>query len=61
VTEAFQRYAKGDLSWRATVEWEQERIPVPKPSWTSSWAAYIGLLATAAAALWAWQAWLVAP
>jgi hypothetical protein len=61
VTEAFQRYAKGDLSWRATVEWEQEQIPVPKPSWTSSWAAYIGLLATAAAALWAWQAWLVAP
>ncbi len=61
VTEAFQRYATGDQTWRETVEWEQERIAVPKESWTSSWAVYIGLLAAVAAALWLWHAWRAAP
>ena len=61
VTEAFQRYAQGDLGWRAAVEWEQERIEVPKVSWTNSWAAYIGLLVGAAAAIWLFHAWRAAP
>ncbi len=61
VTEAFQRYARGDLSWRDAVEWEEERIAVPKETWTNSWAAYIGLLIAAAAAMWAWHAWRAAP
>jgi hypothetical protein len=61
VTEAFQRYATGDQAWRETVEWEQERIAVPKESWTDSWAVYIGLLVAAAAALWLWFAWRAAP
>ena len=55
VTEAFQRYAAGDLSWRDGVEWEQDRIPVPKDSWTNSWAVYIGLLVAVAATLWFWM------
>ncbi|MGH7316442.1 MAG: hypothetical protein ACREI6_08035 [Candidatus Rokuibacteriota bacterium] len=54
VTEAFQRYATGDLSWRDTVEWEHDRIVVPKDSWVNSWAAYIGLLVAAATTLWFW-------
>ncbi len=61
VTEAFQRYARGDLSWRDGVEWEDARIPVPKESWTNSWAVYLGLLVAAAAAVWAWLAWRAAP
>jgi hypothetical protein len=61
VTEAFQRYAQGDLAWRDAVEWEQERIPVPAPSWTNSWAAYISLLVAAAAAIWFFHAWRAAP
>jgi hypothetical protein len=61
VTEAFQRYARGDLSWRDDVEWEDARIAVPKASWTNSWAVYIGLLGAAAAAVWAWHAWRAAP
>jgi len=61
VTEAFQRYARGDLAWRETVEWEREQIAVPKDSWTNSWAVYIGLLVAAAAALWLWHAWRAAP
>ncbi|MGH7298837.1 MAG: hypothetical protein ACREKQ_08245 [Candidatus Rokuibacteriota bacterium] len=54
VTEAFQRYAKGELAWRDAVEWEQERIAVPKESWTRSWPVFIGLLVTVAAILWFW-------
>jgi len=61
VTEVFQRYAAGDQGWRESVEWERERIAVPKDSWTNSWAAYIGLLVGAAAALWLWHAWRAAP
>lgn len=61
VTEAFQRYARGDLAWRETVEWERERITVPRESWTDSWAAYIALLVGAAAAMWLWHAWRAAP
>jgi hypothetical protein len=61
VTEVFQRYAAGDQGWRESVEWERDRIAVPKDSWTNSWAAYIGLLVGAAAALWLWHAWRAAP
>jgi hypothetical protein len=61
VTEAFQRYAKGDLAWREAVEWEQERITPSRPSWTSSWAAYLGLLVGVAAAIWLWHAWRAVP
>jgi hypothetical protein len=61
VTEAFQRYASGDLAWRQAVEWERERIPVPEPSWTGSWAAYLAMLVGVAAAIWLWHAWRAAP
>ncbi|HSE06046.1 MAG TPA: hypothetical protein VLK35_17995 [Methylomirabilota bacterium] len=61
VTEAFQRYAAGDLSWRDAVEWEQDRIEAPSESWLNSWAAYIGLLVAAAGAMWLFHAWRAAP
>lgn len=61
VTEAFQRYARADMGWRDEVEWEQERIEVPRASWTSSWWAYIGMMVAVAAAIWAWHAWRAAP
>lgn len=61
VTEAFQRYAEGDLAWRDTVEWEQERIRVRKESWLTSWPAYIALLVGAAVAMWLFQIWRAAP
>ena len=57
VTEAFQRYANGDLAWRPTVEWEQEHIKVPRESWLTSWPAYIALLVGVAAAMWLFHAW----
>jgi len=58
VTEAFQRYAAGDLAWRDAVAWEQEHIAVPRESWMNSWAAYVGLLVAVAAAMWFLHAWL---
>jgi hypothetical protein len=61
VTEAFQRYAQGDLGWREAVEWEQDRIVLPRESWTNSWAAYALLLLGVAALIWAWHAWRAAP
>lgn len=61
VTEAFQRYAKGDLAWRDMVEWERERIAVPEESWTRSWYAYIALLVGVAVAMWFFLARGTAP
>jgi hypothetical protein len=61
VTEAFQRYAGGDLSWRDAVAWEQDRIHVPRESWMTSWPAYIALLVAVSAAMWLFHAWLAAP
>jgi len=61
VTEAFQRYARADLGWRDQVEWEQERIVVPRESWANSWAAYLALMIAVAGAIWFWHSWRVAP
>jgi hypothetical protein len=61
VTEAFQRYATGDLTWRDAVKWEREHIELPRPSWTSSWAVFIPLLIAVATAMWLFHAWRTAP
>ena len=61
VTEAFQRYATGDLGWRDAVGWEQDPIHVPRESWMTSWPAYIALLVAVAAAMWLFHAWRAAP
>jgi hypothetical protein len=61
VTEAFLRYAGGDLSWRDAVAWEQDRIKIPRESWLTSWPAYIALLVAVAAAMWFFHAWRAAP
>ena len=61
VTEAFQRYAAGDLAWRDAVAWEQDRIHVPRESWMTSWPAYIALLVAVSAAMWLFHAWRSAP
>ncbi len=57
VTEAFQRYAKGDLSWRDAVTWEQDRVEVPRETWLNSWPAYIALLVGVAATMWLFHSW----
>lgn len=55
VTEAFQRYATGDLAWRDSVKWEREAIHVPPVSRWNSWWVYVGLMAAVAAAIWTWR------
>ena len=57
VTEAFQRYAAGDLAWRDAVEWEPDRIERRVDHWTNSWAAYIVLLLAVATAVWLFHTW----
>ena len=52
VTAAFQRYARGDLSWRSEVEWEKEEIKVPRSGWWNSWIAYVVLIAAIALVTW---------
>jgi hypothetical protein len=61
VTDVFQRYARADMAWREQVEWEQERIVVPRETWTNSWWAYVGLMVAVAGAIWGWHAWRAAP
>jgi hypothetical protein len=61
VTEVFQRYAQADLGWRDRVEWEQERIVVPRETWMNSWAAYIALMVAVAGAIWLWHTWRAVP
>jgi len=57
VTEAFQRYAAGDLGWRDAVAWEQDPVHVPRESWMTSWPAYIALLVAVAGAMWVFHSW----
>ncbi len=52
VTEVFQKYARGDLSWRGGVEWEKEEIKLPRAYWWNSWIAYVVLMAALAAVIW---------
>jgi hypothetical protein len=61
VTEAFQRYAAGDLSWRGDITWEQERVEAPTESWLNTWPAYIALLVGVAVAMWLFHTWRASP
>jgi hypothetical protein len=58
VTEAFQRYAAGDLAWRDEVAWEAERIEVAPESWFNTWPAYIALLVGVSVGMWLFHSWL---
>ncbi len=57
VTEAFQRYAKDDLTWRHEVEWEKEEVRLPASGWWNSWAAYLLLLVIVAGLIWYVRGW----
>ena len=52
VTGVFQKYARGDLSWRGEVKWEKEEIRRPRTGWWNSWIAYVVLMAAIAAVIW---------
>jgi hypothetical protein len=52
VTGVFQKYARGDLSWRGEVEWEKEEIRPPRTGWWNSWIAYVVLMAGIGLVIW---------
>ncbi len=55
VTEAFQRYARSDMSWRERLQWEREEYRPPAVGWLDSWLAYILLMVAVGALVWWWQ------
>ena len=57
VTEVFQRYARGDGSWRQGVEWEHAPYVPPKIPWYSTWVGYIVILLIVIALIWLWRGW----
>ena len=40
VTQIFQRYARGDGSWRQGAEWEHLPYVRPKTPWFNTWVGY---------------------
>ncbi len=52
VTDIFQKYARGDESWRHGVEWEQVPFAPPKTSWSATWIGFALLFALLAALVW---------
>jgi hypothetical protein len=55
VVETFQKYARGDESWRQGVEWEHVPYVSPKTPRFSTWVGYIILLAIVIALVWLWR------
>jgi hypothetical protein len=55
VTEIFQTYARGGMSWRADLAWEHVPFIPPATRWFSTWWAYMGALLAVAALIWWWR------
>ena len=55
VTDIFQRYARGDESWRQRVAWEHVPYVPPKIPWFSTWVGYLIVLAIVIVLIWLWR------
>ena len=56
VTELFQKYARGDESWRQGVEWEHvPYVPVKTP-WYSTWIGLTVIVLVVVTLIWLWRA-----
>ncbi len=55
VTEIFQKYARGDGSWRERVRWERVPFAPPKASWSATWVGFMVILAFAIMLIWYWR------
>lgn len=54
-TEVFQKYARGDESWRQAVEWDSvPYVPVRIP-WYSTWVGLIVILLVVVTLIWLWR------
>jgi hypothetical protein len=54
-TDIFQKYARGDASWRESLEWEHVPFVRPKIPWHSTWVGLILLLALVIVLFWFWR------
>ena len=52
VTGIFQKYGRGDESWRDAVEWEHVPFVPPKVPWFSSWVGLAILLLIVISIVW---------
>jgi len=57
VTDLFQRYARGDQSWREEVEWVHVPYVPHRVPWHSTWVGYIVILGIVATLIWLWRGW----
>ena len=57
VTDLFQRYARGDQSWREEVEWVHVPYVPHRVPWHSTWVGYIIILGIVATLIWLWRGW----
>jgi len=55
VTDIFQKYARGDESWRGALEWEHVPFVRPTIPWHSTWVGLIALLAIVIVLFWLWR------
>ncbi len=55
--EIFHRYAQADDAWRELVDWEPDRVEVPRPTWYESWLVYVvGFTVVIVLFVW-WRGW----
>jgi len=52
VTDVFQRYARGDGSWRQGVHWEHVPYVPAMTSWSGTWIGFAVILALLIAIIW---------
>jgi hypothetical protein len=57
VTDVFQCYARGDLSWREGVEWVHVPYEPQQTPWHSTWVGYIIILSIVIILVWLWRGW----
>jgi hypothetical protein len=55
VTELFQKYARGDDSWRQAVPWEHVPYVAAKTPWHSTWVGLSVILLVIITLIWLWR------
>ena len=52
VTGIFQKYARGDATWRDGIDWAHDPFVPRRIPWHSTWAGYIAILIGVIALIW---------
>ena len=54
-TVVFQKYARGDASWRDGIMWDREAFAAPRAAWSGTWIGFLALLAFVIVLIWYWR------